>query len=55
MAMKLEYVKIKRYTKNLSCPHNNACKCSKQTCWKCGWNPTVEQRRMEKIMHRNGG
>lgn len=55
MAMKLEYVKIKRYTKNLSCPHNDACKCSKQTCWKCGWNPTVAQKRLDKFQEKTRG
>ena len=55
MAMKLEYVKIKGYTKDTTCPHNEACRCTKRDCYKCGWNPTVAKARMEKLKNRQGG
>jgi hypothetical protein len=49
MAMKLEYVKIKGYTKDTTCPHNDACRCTKRECFKCGWNPTVAKMRLDKF------
>ena len=31
------------------CPHNDACGCWTPECHKCGWNPKVSERRLEKI------
>ena len=32
-----------------SCPHNEACECDVPECHKCGWNPEVAARRLEKM------
>lgn len=50
MAMKLEYVPVANYTKNTDCPHNCALVCEVKNCKRCGWNPTVAQKRMDKIL-----
>lgn len=50
MAMKLEYVPVAHYEKDLSCPHNNALVCDTKKCKSCGWNPVVAKRRMDKIL-----
>lgn len=52
MAMKLEYVKVANYKKDLGCPHNNALVCDVKKCKSCGWNPIVAERRMNKIQGR---
>ena len=49
MAMKLEYVKVANYKKNLSCPHNKELVCDTKMCKRCGWNPVVAKMRMEKL------
>jgi hypothetical protein len=50
MAIKLEYVPVANYTKETVCPHNAACRCTVQNCFRCGWNPKVAKMRMEKIL-----
>lgn len=50
MAMKLEYVKVANYTKDTGCPHNNALLCEVKNCKRCGWNPIVAKRRLDKIL-----
>lgn len=55
MAMKLEYVKCAHYEKDMSCPHNEACRCASKNCHKCGWNPKVAEARMQKIRQARGG
>ena len=50
--MKLEYVKVAHYTKDKSCPHNDALVCDMRKCWCCGWNPRVAQKRSEKILDK---
>lgn len=50
MAMKLEYVKTANYTKDTNCPHNCALLCEVKTCYRCGWNPIVAQKRLDKIL-----
>ena len=50
MAIKLEYVPVANYTKNKDCPYNNALECSVKNCTRCGWNPEVAQRRLDKIL-----
>ena len=48
--MKLEYVKVgTRVNKEQTCIYNDGCKCLMKTCWKCGWNPKVNAKRMEKL------
>lgn len=49
MAIQLEYVKVAQYTKDTTCPHNEAVTCERKNCRKCGWNPNVAKRRLEKI------
>lgn len=36
------------------CPHNDGCRCTKMECWQCGWNPSVADRRMERILRKLG-
>jgi hypothetical protein len=50
MAIKLEYVPVASYTKNKDCPHNNALECGVKNCKRCGWNPEVAKKRMDKIL-----
>ena len=50
MAIKLEYVKTAHYEKGKKCPKNSGVLCSAKECHKCGWNPTVQKARLEKIM-----
>lgn len=47
--MVLEYVKITGYTKDTKCPYNDACRCTVKNCKRCGWNPVVAERRLEKL------
>ncbi len=49
MAMKLEYVKTAKYEKDNACPHNDACRCTRKNCSRCGWNPTVAKMRLAKL------
>ena len=51
MPIKLEYVKVANYTKEIVCPHNDACRCTARNCSRCGWNPKVAKMRMEKILN----
>lgn len=50
MAMKLEYVKVANYTKDTGCPNNDGLRCDVKNCKRCGWNPIVAQKRMEKFL-----
>ena len=52
MAIKLEYVPLANYErkKPTECKYNKACWCLEKTCWCCGWNPTVYQKRLAKLM-----
>ena len=52
MAIKLEYYKVTPYKKERSydCPYNSECRCEKMRCSTCGWNPTVAQARLDKII-----
>ena len=34
---------------DLGCPHNTGLICYKRTCSSCGWHPTVEAQRREKL------
>ena len=50
--MELEYYKVDpNYKKEQSfiCPHNAWVMCSAKYCYRCGWNPPVAERRLEKI------
>lgn len=42
--------------KTMVCPHNEGCSCTEaqRQCWKCGWNPKVAQKRIEKSMKKMG-
>ena len=31
------------------CPYNPGCHCAKMDCYRCGWNPKVEEARKEKM------
>lgn len=31
------------------CPYNRECRCTVLECEKCGWNPEVAERRLEKL------
>lgn len=54
--MELEYIKVEKQDKGpYQCPHNEACVCQKKDCYHCGWNPTVAQRRLEKILGKAEG
>lgn len=47
--MKLEYVKVASYKKDIQCPHNEMVLCDFKKCHKCGWHPNVQKARLEKI------
>lgn len=54
--MELQYVKVGQYVnKEKACIYNDGCKCLMKTCWKCGWNPKVHKKRMEKLMKAVNG
>lgn len=55
--MELQYVKLASYEKKRTkdCIYNDGCKCQMKTCWKCGWNPKVHKKRMEKLMKAVNG
>ena len=40
--------KKKRY-QVYDCPYNNGCHCDKMDCYRCGWNPKVEEARNKKL------
>ena len=45
------YNKFKKDSQRNSCPHNQAVECDdRYYCFKCGWNPAVEQRRKELLV-----
>lgn len=52
MAIKLEYYKVdpNYRRKPYACPHNEACRCEVKQCYKCGRNPKVAKKRMDKIL-----
>lgn len=36
--------------RHFTCPHNDAVVCGHQKCYSCGWNPKVNQKRMEAMV-----
>lgn len=34
------------------CRYNEACSCEDRKCHKCGWNPTVDNKRKQKQQRR---
>jgi hypothetical protein len=59
--MELQYIKNdpnwkkKKSYKEQPCPYNEGCSCLKKECWRCGWNPKVEQARTEAIERKMKG
>ena len=50
--MTLQYYKVDpNYKREQSfiCPNNPWVMCSVKNCYRCGWNPTVAEMRLEKI------
>jgi hypothetical protein len=49
--MELQYIKndIKREKGRIVCRYNEEVRCDRLRCGKCGWNPEVARRRMEKM------
>ena len=47
-----EYAKLIKGVKveQITCPHNDACKCIEQNCNKCGWNPAVAKQRKDAML-----
>lgn len=41
--------------KPTQCPYNEECKCIVKKCGKCGWNPSVAEQRLAKLMEANNG
>lgn len=37
-------------TRVIQCPNNEGVSCYADYCWKCGWNPAVAQRRLDKLL-----
>lgn len=37
-------------SKVIQCPYNEGVSCYADHCWKCGWNPAVAQRRLNKLL-----
>ena len=45
------FKEFKKFEAKQSCPHNLGVICSDHySCFKCGWNPAVEQRRKEVMV-----
>ena len=42
--------KGRRHGKGDPCPYNEGVECGIKNCAACGWNPTVSQDRMKKIL-----
>lgn len=36
------------------CPHNYEVDCEKSQCDRCGWNPEVAEKRVQKVMQNLG-
>lgn len=57
VGIKLQYIKNdpdwkkkrESHQKKQRCPYNDGCHCHQKDCWKCGWNPKVDQARREKM------
>ena len=49
--MKLEYIKndFRREHGLYVCPFNQECRCERLECYKCGWNPKVEEERKKAM------
>lgn len=44
-------------TPKFDCPHNEGVACDdykQKPCHRCGWNPKVAQKRLEKICEKRG-
>ena len=37
---------------NHTCKFNKAIDCTEQKCEKCGWNPEVTEKRIEKLVNK---
>ena len=51
--MELQYVKVHQYDTPKTCQYNDGCCCNtyqRSGCYRCGWNPKVVEKRMEKLM-----
>ena len=52
--MELQYIKNdpewkkKKSYKDKPCPYNVGCRCQTMDCWRCGWNPKVDEARRAK-------
>ncbi len=49
--MELEYYKPAQYKKPkyYDCPYNEACRCRYKVCYRCGWNPKVQEIRETRM------
>lgn len=54
--MELQYIKVQQYDRvRKPCPYNEACFCDayeRRGCYRCGFNPTVAEKRIAKIMEK---
>ena len=44
----MDIINIRKETKK--CSYNNQVDCNINTCWRCGWNPSVAQARINKVL-----